>query len=67
MSAKDLWLLKNSIGGNPQKNDRVSLATGSHVVCCCDKNVMVLCSERLSFDQNRSICSICKQLENHVE
>ncbi len=62
-----LWLLKNSLGGNPQKNDRLSLATGGHVVCCCDRNVIVPRSERDQSGQNESKRDSGKRLKNQVE
>ena len=34
---------------------------------CCDKNVIVLCSERVYFDQNGSRRPICKGLKNQIE
>ena len=34
---------------------------------CCDKNVIVLCSERVNFDQNGSNRQICKPLKNQVK
>jgi len=36
-------------------------------VDCCDKNVIVPCSERVKFDQNASECIPGKRLKNQVE
>ena len=34
---------------------------------CCDKNVMVPCSERVRVDQNASKLSSGKRLKNHIQ
>jgi hypothetical protein len=50
-----------------ERTQLVAIFPTARLVECCDKNVIVPCSERVNFDQNASECISGKRLTNQVE